>query len=158
MPVDRRQFRNTLGSFVSGVTVLAVRDAHGLRAMTASAFCSLSLDPPLVLACVGRDANLHDHLAPGATMSVSLLAADQAPISNFYANYGADRAEAAWIDRGAGAPTVAGAVGWITGRVHALQDGGDHSIVVIAVDDLGAEPGDALAYFRGSYGRFVAGG
>lgn len=155
MSLDPALFRRVLGSFASGVTVLTTRGADGaLHGMTASAFTSLSMDPPLVLACVAKKARLHGLLAVGAPMSVSMLGEAQAPLSNHFAGYAPDVVPT-WAPTPAGVDRLDGAVAWLAGPVHALHEGGDHTIVVLRVEAAAWEDAPPLAYFRGKYGRFV---
>ena len=153
--VDPRQFRQALGSFLSGVTVLTVRDGDAVHGMTASAFSSLSLDPPLVLACVAHKAHLHAHLAAGGRFAVSILREDQAWVSNHFAGYGKPDDVVQWDEAFGRTPVIAGALAWLDCAVHALQDGGDHTILIGRVERLAAHDGAPLAYWRGKYGAFT---
>ena len=85
MSIDSRTLRQTVGRFVTGVTVIAIDVEGEIRAMTANSFTSLSLDPPLVLFCLGKDtkAGRHIHSAPG--FSVSILREDQRDLSSYFA-------------------------------------------------------------------------
>lgn len=153
-PFDPRQFRQVLGHFLSGVTVVAVRHDGETRGMTASAFSSLSLDPPLVLVCVGHKAHLHALLRADGRFSISILAQDQGPVSNHFAGYAPDVA-VTWDDTFGGTPVVAGALAWLDCAVQELHPGGDHTIVIGRVERAAVADGAPLAYYRGKYGRFA---
>ncbi len=154
MSVDSRTFRHTVGQFVTGVTVIAIEVDGELRAMTANSFTSLSLDPPLVLFCLGKDtkAGLMIHSAPG--FAVSILSHTQRDLSSYFAGIWKEPAPppftfTAWE----GGPRLDGSVAAIGCRVHTIHEGGDHWIVVGEViatyrDEAAGEP---LVFFRGRY-------
>lgn len=161
MPVDAGEFRNALARFASGVTVVTARTPDGGdRGMTASAFCSLSLDPPLILVCV-RKGNAMDGVLQGAAgFAVNLLGQDQVDLSNRFAGYGAqpaDRVDDLQPAAGpySGAAWLPGAIARLDCALHQVLDGGDHHIYlgrVEAVDAPGArEDQRPLLYFAGAY-------
>lgn len=153
MSVDQATFRSVLGRFASGVTVVTVRDGDTDHGMTASAFCSLSLDPPLVLVCIDRTTRMHELLQHVRHIAVSLLAADQEMISRRFAEPPDDtRFEGLGYTRGAtGAPLLTDALAHLECELEERYQGGDHSIIVGRV--IGAAAGDArpLLYYRGGY-------
>jgi flavin reductase len=151
--------REVMGTFATGVTVLTTPppDEHG---MTANAVTSLSLDPPLVLACVGRDTRIHTAIARAGAFGMSILASDQSDPAQWFADSdrpsGPGQFEAIdhLIGERTGAPLIRGALGWIECRVLTTHEGGDHLIVVGDVLDAvvgGAELG-ALLFHRGRLG------
>ena len=83
--IDTRQFRNALGRFASGVTVLTAQDQDQMHGMTANAFVSVSLDPPLVLVSLDNRSNMHRILPTVRRFGISVLAEDQEPLSNHFA-------------------------------------------------------------------------
>lgn len=154
MSVNAEQFRDVMGRFASGVTVVTTENDGGYAGFTASSFSSVSLDPPLVLVCLGRDAACHDAFVDGAGFAVNILAADQADLSVRFSSDIDDRFEgvphAPWVT---GAPILGGVLAAIDCRLHAVHDGGDHSILVGRVERLGPVAADAepLLYYRGAY-------
>ena len=162
MAVDSRQFRQALGCFASGVTVVTAVDAEGGPAvgMTASAFTSLSLDPPLVLVCVQKDGQTWRAMDAAGGFAINILAEEQVDISNRFAGRpqaGVDRF--ADLDQRpaphSGAPWLMGAIARIDCSKHAVHDGGDHSIFVgevLAIDVVSdREPLLPLLYVAGRY-------
>lgn len=153
--IDPDAFRATLGRFATGVTVLTARDAEGRdQGMTVSAFCSLSLDPPLVLACVDRGASMHPLFAEGAPFVVNVLAAGQEALSRRFATVDpGDRFAGVGYERAAAGPArLDGVLAWLECRVHALYPGGDHTIVVGAVEEVGTrDAARPLLYYRSGY-------
>lgn len=155
MPLDPTRFRAALGRFASGVTVLTMRDAEGMdHGMTATAFSSLSLDPPLVLVCVDRAASMAGPLERTTHLAVNLLSAGQEPISRRFAEKESDRFAGVPLLRGMeGLPLLAGALAHLQCRIHARHPGGDHIIIVGEVLEAAAHEGDSLVYHQGRYHR-----
>src|ERR671922_2056417 len=115
--LDPATFRSVLGRFASGITVVTVRDESGKDyGMTVSAFCSLSLEPPLVLCCIEQRTAIHRVLssAPAAQFAVNILAAAQESISRRFAEHVEDRFEGIGYTRGVtGAALIEGALAYI---------------------------------------------
>ncbi|WP_420404744.1 flavin reductase family protein [Nisaea sp.] len=154
MSVNAEHFRDVVGRFASGVTVVTTANDAGYAGFTASSFSSVSLDPPLVLVCLGRDAACHDAFVGGTGFAVNILAASQAEISVRFSSDVGDRFEGVphetWVT---GAPVLDGVLAAIDCRLHAVHEGGDHSILVGRVERLGPVAADAepLLYYRGAY-------
>ncbi|HVT69359.1 MAG TPA: flavin reductase family protein, partial [Trebonia sp.] len=155
--------RRCLGMFATGITVVTAggREPCG---MTANSFTSVSLDPALVLVCIAHDAVMHAAILSGETFAISVLAAHQEPVARHFANRARPRGgrefEAVSWRPGpvTGAPVVADALAWIECALAAVYDGGDHSIFVGSVLDMGrGSGGDALLYYGGGYHRLEPG-
>ncbi len=144
-PVD---FKQTLGRFLSGVTVVSVEVEGEVHGMTASAFLSVSLDPPLVLVSVAKSAKMHALLATAERFGVTLLSSSQQDLSNHFAGYGA--AMPLW-DRSVSPPVLANGIGWLSCATHAVHEAGDHTLYIGQVESLGYSEGEPLAYYRGKY-------
>ncbi|MGY0236640.1 flavin reductase family protein [Longispora urticae] len=143
--------------FGTGVTVVtAGRDnPHG---MTANAFTSVSLEPPMVLVCVIRTAVMHQTVIDSGGFVVSVLAAQQEHVARYFASKSRprDSSEFAGLDwkpgRHTGAPVLGGNLAWLECELTAVYDGGDHSIFLGTVLDLGRGEGrDALLFLGGSF-------
>lgn len=154
---DSAKFRDVLGRFASGVTVMTTRDADGRdRGMTLSAFSSLSLDPPLVLACVGHDATIANAIAAATHFGISVLAEDQEALSRRFADPDADRFDGVRVTRGArGLALIEGALAHLECTIVARHEAGDHTIVVGTVEAATAREGAPLVYHRQRYGRLA---
>lgn len=153
--LDARAFRQVMGSFPTGVTVVTGVGAAGIPlGLTVNSFTSVSLDPPLVLVCIGRDASSHDALVAGAGFAVNILADDQDALARRFASEPApDRFDGvAWARGPNGAPVLEGAAAWLACAVDAVHPGGDHSILVGRVETGAASGRGALAFYRGSLG------
>jgi flavin reductase (DIM6/NTAB) family NADH-FMN oxidoreductase RutF len=156
MSASPGRFRATLARFASGVTVVTARAGDGVdHGMTVSAFSSLSLEPPLILVCLARDATLLPHLRQAGAFAVSILAVDQRELSHRFADQTVPRFDGVAISRAAnGAALIEGAAGHLECRVSAIHDGGDHVIVVGAVEQATAHLREPLLHFHRAYGRF----
>jgi flavin reductase (DIM6/NTAB) family NADH-FMN oxidoreductase RutF len=158
MAIEPAEFRRVLGHWATGVTIIAtVTPAGEPCGLTANAFASVSLEPPLVLVCLEHGADTCAALLNADVFSVNFLSADSEAISRRFA--GSDvpgKFRDVTYRRGAsGAPILEDALAWVDCRVHATHESGDHTIFVGAVLDAGARDGDPLLYFRGRYGRLA---
>jgi len=156
MSVDHDTFRTLLSRFLSGVTVVTTSDDEGRpHGMTVSSFCSLSLEPPLVLVCIDRTASMHDLLTSAETFAVNILAGDQEVLSRRFADVGIEARfdGVSWSPSSAG-PLIDGAHATLECRRVARHPGGDHTIIIGEV--LGGSTalrGSPLLYYRGGYGQ-----
>ena len=154
---DPRELRRALGAFATGVTVITTRGPDHCCGMTANAFSSLSLDPPLVLVCVRRSSELRRAIAANGAFAVNILSADQEPLSRYFASPQRPRGPAAfrdvgWRPSGSGSPILDGCAGHLDCRLRSVQLAGDHVIVIGAVTDLGVREGRSpLLFVHGRY-------
>jgi flavin reductase (DIM6/NTAB) family NADH-FMN oxidoreductase RutF len=154
MTMDPDTFRAVLGRFASGVTVVTATDGerqdHG---MTVSAFCSLSLAPPLVLVCIDRAASMHDLLQQGVAFAVNILSAGQEAVSRrFSTGDPPNRFDGLGYTRGqTGVPLLDDVLAWLECRVATRHEEGDHTVVVGRVETAGARQERPLLYYRGGY-------
>lgn len=151
--MDPDTFRSVLGRFASGVTVLTARLDTSDVGMTVSSFCSLSLQPPLVLACVDKSADLHDKLVKDLRVVFNILSDSQEPLSRrFSEQVESSRFEGVGVQRDShGVAVLDGVLAAIEARILRLYDGGDHSIVVAEVDGAATTDRRPLLYYRGGY-------
>ena len=150
--------RDVLGHFASGVTVVTAMAADGPVGFTCQSFSSLSLDPPLVSFAPARTSTTWPLLRAAGRFCVNVLAADQSALSGQFARSGTDKfAGVAWVASAHGSPVLDGVVAWIDAELEAEHDGGDHTIVVARVLDLGADASRSpLLFHRGGYGLQAA--
>ncbi len=147
-------FRQLLGSFATGVTVVTARHDERHVGMTASALASVSLDPPLLLVCVGRQARLHAALAAGANWVVNILSADQRALAERF-SHGLDDpfSGVAYVEDEHGVPRLDGVVAHIACRPWHMDEAGDHSVFfgeVVSGDTFDRPP---LLHIRSQYTR-----
>jgi flavin reductase (DIM6/NTAB) family NADH-FMN oxidoreductase RutF len=155
LSVSSDEFRSILGRFPSGVTVVTTRTADGSdQGMTVSAFCSLSLEPPLVLICIEKTASVYDALTSSPAFIVNILSAKQEQIARRFAIVDIDRFEGIGFSRSSnGIAVLDDVLGVIECNRFSLHDGGDHTIVVGEVEAGRAEIGAPLLYYRGGYAQ-----
>jgi flavin reductase (DIM6/NTAB) family NADH-FMN oxidoreductase RutF len=147
-------FRRTLGMFATGVTVLTTTVGEQVHGMTANAFMSVSLRPPLVLVSIDRRARMLAMLHEGSPLGVSVLAEHQRRESDFFAGRPVDGFEPtfALIDA---VPLVDGALAQLAGRIVRSYWGGDHSLFVAQVEHARYGEGTPLLFHGGRYERLV---
>jgi len=156
--VSPDQFRAALGRFASGVTVITVPTVDGdVHGMTASAFCSVSLRPPLVLVCVDHLTETYLHLRERCCFAVSVLKQDQEALSEFFADPernpdAAYRLGITYTKMSSGMPVLGEALAQLDCSVIEAHPAGDHSIFVGQVNEVAVHEGTPLLYFRGRYG------
>jgi flavin reductase (DIM6/NTAB) family NADH-FMN oxidoreductase RutF len=153
MPVDGKEFRRLLGHFAAGVTVITTKGGderpYGL---TATAFSSVSLDPPLVLVCVDKKSETHPHFGASGVYAVNFLTNGQVDLSNRFAKSGGDKfAGVQWTRGTLGAPLLSSALANLECRISNVVDAGDHTIFIGRVESGAVLSGEPLLYFNGSY-------
>lgn len=159
--VDQSAFRGALGRFASGVTVVTTVLDGVDHAMTASAFTSVSLDPPLVLVCSHKSSRFHDAVLDSGIWSVSILAEEGMAASAWFAHKGRPldtQFEGIAHHRGdSGAVLLDQSLAWLECTTETVVDGGDHTVLIGAVTGAGVheEPDDPLLYYRSHYGTIV---
>lgn len=154
---DARLFRDTLGQFCTGV-VIATGCVDGKPAgFAAQSFSSVSLDPPLVLLCPAKSSTSWPRLRQSGSFCINILAADQKPVCDVFAESGIDKfAALPWHPGTTGSPVLEGVLAYVDCDLEAEHDAGDHTVVLGRVRDVRIlEPeGSPLLFFRGAYGRF----
>lgn len=161
-PIDDKAFRGALGRFASGVTVVSTVHDGIDHAMTASAFCSVSIDPPLVLVCSHKNSRFHEAVLESGVWGVSILAEGGRETSAWFAHRGrplGSQLEGVEHHRGpeTGVALMDEGLAWLECETHAVHDGGDHSILVgsVVFARVRDEIDDPLLYYRSHYGRLV---
>jgi flavin reductase (DIM6/NTAB) family NADH-FMN oxidoreductase RutF len=149
-------FREVMAGVATPVSVVtALRDGHP-HGTTVSAFASLSMDPPMVLAALDRGSDLLARLAIGQPFGVNVLGADQASLAAAFARKGRDKfAGIGWAED-SGAPRLTGSPGWLACTVAQLVDGGDHVVVLGDVVRAVAGDGPPLTYHARTFGTHRA--
>lgn len=163
VPGSPNALRNVMGHFASGVTI-ATALHHGIKhAMTATAICSVSLEPPLVLVCVSKSSRFHAAIIQAENWCLSLLTIDQEPLAQHFSNRGRDLLSQ--FDNVphtpsplSGTPLIDGSLAWLECTTYGVHDGGDHTVVVGEIVRASGLPSDddpnapaPLTYYRGAY-------
>jgi flavin reductase (DIM6/NTAB) family NADH-FMN oxidoreductase RutF len=148
--------RDVLGHFATGVVVVTARARdETLLGFTCQSFASLSLDPPLVSFAPSRTSSTWPRIREIGAFCVNVLAADHSELSTAFARSGraVDKfAGVAWCPAPSGAPVLEGVIAWVDCTLWAEHDGGDHTIAIGRVSNLGADPDRLpLLFYRGAY-------
>jgi flavin reductase len=155
-----KEFRATVGAFATGVTVVTTSGEEHGYGMTANAFSSVSLDPPLVLVCVIAPSEGSDHIRRNGCFAVNILRAEQEPISRYFASRDRPRGLDAFRDvpHRTGvtrSPILDGGIGYLDCRLRAEHAAGDHQIFIGEVLELGFDPEGLPLVFHGGTYRLV---
>lgn len=157
---EAKRFRDVLGRFASGVTVVTTISSDEPVGMTCQSFSSVSLEPPLVLFLPAKSSRSWPLIQRSGKFCVNFLAADQAELSNTMASRGSDKfTDVKWTPSPqTGSPMLEGALAHVDCTIHTVHEAGDHYVVIGRVVDLvtpdevsGAGEQDPLLFFRGSY-------
>jgi flavin reductase len=157
MGITPVEFREAMGRFATGVSIITVDLDGQVHGMTANALASVSLDPVLILVCVDHNARTHAHLHSRKRFGINILAASQQRISEYYALpvYDHERAEqeaGARFDRTShGTPILQGSLSYLECKLQSTQEAGDHTIFIAQVEDVVIRQGEPLLFFRGEY-------
>lgn len=153
MPLDAARFRHTMSQLATGVTIVTARVARGRAlGLTASSVTSLSLEPPMLLVCIGRDAVIHDAILEAEHFGVNVLAADQRELARRFADRDRQYLEdGEYVLSPNGVPMLPGSLARIECRRRSRHEGGDHTIVTGVLDWSETGEGRPLCYVRGGY-------
>ena len=156
MTPDKDEFRQVMGRFATGVTIVTSRLGEELHGMTANAVTSVSLEPPLVLICIDKTADSHDIIESSGIFALSILGLEQEGLSNDFAvKEGAAAHRLGGVPhhtRATGAPIIDGSLAYLDCRVVERYTGGDHTVFIGEVVDAGRlNDRGPLIFYRGSY-------
>lgn len=146
-----RQFRDALGRFATGVTVVTTMTADGPLAMTVNSFASVSLDPPLVLWSPARESDRFPAFEAASHFAIHILAREQETLSIRFATSGDDFEGVEYVEGLGRSPILPGCAAVFECRHAAGHDGGDHLIVVGEVLRIADREAAPLLYYRGGY-------
>jgi flavin reductase (DIM6/NTAB) family NADH-FMN oxidoreductase RutF len=158
MAIDPRELRNVMGHFATGVTIITTKDTDGKPfGLTANAFSSLSLDPPLVLICVDKKVDCYACFDQSKVFVVNILCEGQDQLSTRFATKGIEKFEGVAVRQGhLGVPLLEGAVAHIECTLTSAYEGGDHTIYVGEIQSVAASGDRPLLFFKGKYSRLLA--
>jgi flavin reductase (DIM6/NTAB) family NADH-FMN oxidoreductase RutF len=158
MALTPTEFRTAMRSFAAGVTVVTTRDREGRPSgLTASAFTSVSLSPPLVLVCIDHAATAHPDFREHGWFAVNILRREQEALSRRFALSGGDKFEGVSHRPGSsGLPLLDGTLASLECRVVEAHEAGDHTIFIGLVESATVAGGPPLVYFHGGYHSLTA--
>jgi flavin reductase (DIM6/NTAB) family NADH-FMN oxidoreductase RutF len=153
-PVPPQRFRDVMGHFATGVTVVTANGKSGPVGMTANAVCSLSLDPVLLLVCFANGARTLKVVRETKRFGVNVLARDQQDLARLFASKAPERTKFAGVQHTVqdGIPVIEGTIAWVGCTLQELIGGGDHTIGIGAI--TAAETGredEPLIWYRGEF-------
>lgn len=154
-PTTARAYRDALGCFGTGVSVVTTETGDGPLAITANSFASVSLDPALVLWCAAKASPRHCAFAAAETYIIHVMAQDQQPLATHFARTGTEFAATGWVQDSAGTWHLSGCLARFECRQTQTHDAGDHSIIVGQVLRAHFRSGSGLMFKRGQYGGFA---
>jgi 3-hydroxy-9,10-secoandrosta-1,3,5(10)-triene-9,17-dione monooxygenase reductase component len=152
--VEPQRFRDVMGHFATGVTVVTASGPRGPVGMTANAVCSVSLDPLLALVCFANGSRTLKVVREQGRFGVNVLAAGQEELAHLFASKADERTKFAGVQHTVhdGIPVIEGTLAWVGCRLEQLIPAGDHTIGIGAVTAAEtASPGDPLVWYRGEY-------
>jgi flavin reductase (DIM6/NTAB) family NADH-FMN oxidoreductase RutF len=156
-PVTSEEFRRACGRFATGITIASVLDANGTpHGLTVNSFTSVSLDPPLILICLGHAVTTIDAFRQARHFGINVLAEDQQALSDRFARKGHDRFDGlAWYRGESGVPLLHGVLATIECRLHQRFTSGDHDIFVGEMVGVHSGEGEPLLYYASRYRRLA---
>lgn len=151
--MDPREFRNAMGRFVTGVTIITAEDDTGVHGMTANAFMSISLDPKLITVSIDNKANMLTRVRNAGTFAVNILCDNQQDISMHFAKQ-LLKEEPIEFGEMSGVPIINDALTNVICDVHQEIELGDHTLFIGAVKDITINEGRPLTFYSGQYGQY----
>jgi flavin reductase (DIM6/NTAB) family NADH-FMN oxidoreductase RutF len=153
MPIDKNELRRVMGHFATGVTIITTHAGSGaLHGLTANAFSSVSLMPPLVLVCVDKKCESYPCFEESKVFTVNILGDDQESLSRKFAVSGGEKFQGVAYRVGAnGAPILDGVLAYLECKLTDTCEGGDHTIYIGEVEEAETREGRPLLFFRGGY-------
>nr|WP_105403085.1 MULTISPECIES: flavin reductase family protein [Neorhizobium] len=151
-----RHYRNALGAFTTGVTVVTATTPDGPIGMTVNSFTSVSLDPPLVLWSPAKSSSRHAAFTAAGHFAIHVLSADQDLLSARFTRGGLGFEELFWNQNHEGVPVIPGTLARFECELSSMHDAGDHTLILGRVLRAAHREGDPLCFSRGTFGRFAS--
>lgn len=151
-----RHYRNALGAFTTGVTVVTATTPDGPIGMTVNSFTSVSLDPPLVLWSPAKSSSRHAAFTSAGHFAIHVLSADQDLLSARFTRGGLGFEELFWNQNHEGVPVIPGTLARFECELSSMHDAGDHTLILGRVLRAAHREGDPLCFSRGTFGRFAS--
>ncbi len=149
-----RHFRNALGAFTTGVTVVTAQTANGPIGMTVNSFTSVSLDPPLVLWSPAKSSSRYQAFMAADHFAIHVLSAEQDLLSTRFTRGGLGFEQLPWQENSEGVPVIPGTLARFECALASRHDAGDHTLILGRVLRAAHREGEPLCFSRGTFGRF----
>lgn len=153
--IPEEEFKALMTKFAAGVTVVTTRDSSDKAwGLTATAFTSVSLKPPLCLVCIDKNTASHDPIREAGVFAVNFLSAEQEDVSNTFASRRDDKFDQVKNEPGpaTGCPVFPESLAWLECETKYVYEGGDHNIFVGEIKKTSIHQGNPLLYWNGCYG------
>lgn len=154
-PIEGARFREVLGHFATGITVVTALEEGAPVGFTCQSFSSLSLDPPMVVIAPAKSSTSWPRMVKAGAFCVNILDERQEALARTFAVSGGDKfAGVEWRVGPGGTPVLGDTLAWVECQLGSVHDAGDHELVTGEVLHLGVGPGRPLLFYRGGFGRF----
>ncbi|HEY2215704.1 MAG TPA: flavin reductase family protein [Acidimicrobiales bacterium] len=155
--LDQARFREVLGHFATGVTIVTASEDAGPVGFSCQSFAALSLEPPMVILAPAKTSTSWPRIAQAGSFCVNILSDDQVDVCRAFAVSGGDKfVGVEWTPGVTGAPRITGSLATIECTLGTIHDGGDHELVTGHVVALETGEGSPLLFYRSGFGHFVA--
>jgi flavin reductase (DIM6/NTAB) family NADH-FMN oxidoreductase RutF len=155
--LDQARFREALGHFATGITIVTATDAGEPVGFSCQSFAALSLDPPMVILAPAKSSTSWPRIARAGAFCVNILEEHQEAVCRNFAISGGDKFDGVdWTPGVSGAPLIAGSLATVECTLGSIYEGGDHELVTGHVVNLEIGQGSPLLFYRSGFGRFVA--
>ena len=148
--MDERLFRDAMGKFATGITVVSMYEKDETIGMTVNAFMSLSLDPMLVAVSIDETASMYDNFKSEKSFGISMLSESQEELSSYFARQIEIDYDVKFLDQ-SGVPVIEGALANLSCETIQEVEAGDHKIVIAKVKGIAINEGDPVIYFGSNY-------
>lgn len=148
--MDERLFRDAMGKFATGITVVSMYDKDETIGMTVNAFMSVSLDPMLVAVSIDKTASMYDDFKSEKSFGISMLSESQEDLSSYFARQIELDYDVKFLDQ-SGVPVIEGALANLSCETVQEVEAGDHKIFIAKVKDIAINEGDPIIYFGSNY-------
>jgi flavin reductase (DIM6/NTAB) family NADH-FMN oxidoreductase RutF len=153
--LDQARFREVLGHFATGITIVTALEEGEPVGFTCQSFAALSLDPPMVLLAPARSSTSWPRIAKAGAFCVNILEERQEALCRAFAVTGGDKFDGvAWTPGITGSPVIEGSLAVVECRLGEIFDGGDHELVIGHVEAMDIREGRPLLFYRSGFGRF----
>lgn len=156
--IDEARYRQVLGHFPTGVTVITGKASDGPVGLAVGSFSSVSLDPPLVGFFAAKASTSWPRIRDTGAFCVNILAADQEDVCRVFASKRPDKFTGlGWKPAASGSPRIDDVLAWIDCKIESVHDAGDHDLCIGRVTELHVDvehEHGPLVFYRGGYGRF----
>lgn len=155
--LDQARFREALGHFATGITIVTATDAGEPVGFSCQSFAALSLDPPMVILAPAKTSTSWPRIARAGSFCVNILGEHQEAVCRAFAVSGGDKFDGIdWSPGVTGAPVITGSLAVVECTLGTIYEGGDHELVTGHVVTMEIGEGSPLIFYRSGFGRFVA--